>query len=393
MPCSRVTRWFLVFFLCVLFFPADSVFAETVELVTYYPSEASTDNLHVNTLTVGAGYAGVTPLPDGTALFTGPVGIGPGFNTTAPNNLLQIASGAAGDGISLTGVSPGLSLFDGTNLRGGLGVASAAGQYGAETLPGDLSLFSEVGNLRFGTTAAAGNPSVRMTITPGGNVGIGTAAPGAPLEVSSGSTAVTNFLLSNTSVGGTRWNFQSVGSGVAGRTGNLEILPLGSTTGVTVTPAGNVGIGNGPVNPTVRLDVAQGGAIRIGNAYLSSGLPQYSILSSNGWFDGAWHIPDATRKSGCLAFDNSVISFYQTQTAGGTDWAQRLIIDENGIVLPQRPFVQYMQTNIDIKAAIGNDTRKTVVNRDPGNGNVYLYYWDGSQHRRIRLQIVVDETY
>ncbi len=81
MPCSRVLRWFaLSLFLTVL---SPSAFAETIELVTYYPAPGQGDNLNVQSLTVGPGYAGVTPAP-GTALIEDRLGIGDVFTAANP---------------------------------------------------------------------------------------------------------------------------------------------------------------------------------------------------------------------------------------------------------------------------------------------------------------------
>ena len=163
-------------------FPLPSVFPETVELVTYYPAPAS-ENVHVTSLTVGTDYQTASP-GNGEALVFDSLGIGPGLAASGPSNRLQVVSTTFQEGIDLTGTGPGMRLFDGSNPRGGLGVATAAGQYGVETVAGDLSLFSKVGNLKLATTPTAGaNPSVRLTVTPAGNVGIGITAPQALLDI------------------------------------------------------------------------------------------------------------------------------------------------------------------------------------------------------------------
>jgi hypothetical protein len=100
---------------------------------------------------------------------------------------------------------------------------------------------------------------------------------------------------------------------------------------------GNVGIGT--THPTVLLDVAQNNAIRIGNAYISSGedpLYAYAMFASNAWYNGnggvVSQIPDPNRKSGLLEFANDELNIWQTQTAGKTDWANRLFIASGGNV-------------------------------------------------------------
>jgi hypothetical protein len=104
-----------------------------------------------------------------------------------------------------------------------------------------------------------------------------------------------------------------------------------------VDTSGNVGIGT--TNPTVKLDVARNGAIRLGNAYVSSGEdPQYAYanFASNAWYNGQGgvvsQIPDSTRKSGLLEFANDELYIYQTQTAGKSDWARRFTIASGGNV-------------------------------------------------------------
>lgn len=192
---------------------------EVLELVTYYPTSSSTGDLCLNSLVVtsnctaaaapGSGGAfiqtrvaiGTTaPAPssifhavgvnDGLsyALFTsgadtgaaGTPDIRVGIATAAPDRSLHVASvGPATGGILISGTSPGLYLSNGVtaNTRGMLGVASAADQFSTGTLFNDVSLSSQVGNLRFATIGGLTNPIVRMSIMNTGNVGIGTTTP------------------------------------------------------------------------------------------------------------------------------------------------------------------------------------------------------------------------
>ena len=174
--------------LVFIFFGVPFVAAETVELSTYYPAPAQND-AHFRSVTVGTGYQTASPA-DGEALIFDSLGIGPGLAVSGPSNRLQVISTVYQEGIDLTGTGPGLRLFDGSNQRGGLGVATAAGQWSVEAAAGDTTLFSQVGSLRLATTSTAGaNPSVRMTVTTAGNVGIGTTSPSARLHISGDASA------------------------------------------------------------------------------------------------------------------------------------------------------------------------------------------------------------
>ena len=343
-----------------------SVWAETIELVTYYPSAATTGDLHANSLRVGSNYSGVTPPADGQVFIFDRLGIGPDFTAAAPptqvlevegnallnspatalyiadrgantnyNGLQLLTAGAVkwtigsrnngtehlhifsdadnvtrlfieqGTGnvgigttapatefevVSTAVVQPrgimssqyntgtSSALFIGRKGRGTRAAPTAVadgdwlggfvpeaydgaayqqtgwigyrvnGAVAGGSVPSDLVVF----------TGTSGQGTEKMRVTSGGNVGIGTTTPGAPLEISSASTIVTNFLLNNTSAGGTRWNFQSVGSGVAGRTGNLEIFRLGTNNGIVLTPTGFVGIGENTPDARLTLRGASG---------------------------------------------------------------------------------------------------------------------------------------
>jgi hypothetical protein len=95
--------------------------------------------------------------------------------------------------------------------------------------------------------------------------------------------------------------------------------------------SGNVGIGT--TNPGQKLEVGDTNAIKLGSAYISSGIPSanHAVFSSNAlYIGGAWIIPNATTNSQVLQFYNGGTYFAQTQTPGGTDWQFRLVIASNG---------------------------------------------------------------
>jgi len=77
-----------------------SAFAETVELVTYYPApggaDTDTNRLHARAATIGPPYSLTNPatLTDGTLLVADAIGIGPGFTAASPAG----GSARGGDG-------------------------------------------------------------------------------------------------------------------------------------------------------------------------------------------------------------------------------------------------------------------------------------------------------
>ncbi len=206
-------------FLPGMLFIATTASAETIELVTYYPSNATTGNLHVTSLTVGTAYNGVTP-PDGVAAIYDKLWIGQGYTnpdrdpaalrvvgfpgaadkvlflpgaggtlnvgigTTNPTHKLQV-DGSNVDNIFAANVTSG---FGGLGLSVGgtdklvIGYAGNAANYGAQTAAGDISIKATNTNLHFVT--GPGNANTAMYIRADGNVGIGTAAPTERLDVS-----------------------------------------------------------------------------------------------------------------------------------------------------------------------------------------------------------------
>ncbi len=221
---------------------AGFVYAETIELVTYYPSSATTGDLHVTSLTVGTAYNGVTP-PDGVAAIYDKLWIGQGYTnpdrdpaalrvvgypgaadkvlflpgagggtlnvgigTAAPITGLHVRSGpwpnnqpAAGIVVepAAANLSPSIQfLTSNRRFRGALGVATgAAGHYSMDSQVGDVVLRSGPGRLLFATdTGDEALPNLtntypaRMAITNTGNVGIGTTEPADSAVVEMAST-------------------------------------------------------------------------------------------------------------------------------------------------------------------------------------------------------------
>jgi hypothetical protein len=162
----------------------------------------------------------------GSSYFSGNVGIG----TTSPGRKLNVytdgGSGAATGYIRMTSAAAG-AYASNTYLEGyhndyGNGEAASIGLIQFETVrPGVANVG---GNLKFYTKTLGGSlgdtPTVKMTITQDGNVGIGTASPTAKLQVKgSGATSSTTSLLVQN----------------ANASGSLVVLDDGSV-GINVTP-------------------------------------------------------------------------------------------------------------------------------------------------------------
>jgi microcystin-dependent protein len=151
------------------------------------------------------------------------------------------------------------------------------------------------------------------------------ATNGQTLVYSGGWTATSSLFNTGTRIGvGT--DIPQSNLSVAGNTslGAYATTNAGPTNGLIVS--GNVGIGT--PTPTVQLDVAQNQAVRVGNAFLSSG-GDFMNLANNAWYNGsAW---TSTGSPGVVLQFNSNVAAFFTHNGSGT-LTPRVTINNNGRV-------------------------------------------------------------
>ena len=91
------------------------------------------------------------------------------------------------------------------------------------------------------------------------------------------------------------------------------ILNTGGAVNGLIIDKGNVGIGVSSPTISTRLEVAQNNAIKIGNAYLSSG-GDYAHLANNEWFNGAaWK---STAPGALIQLTGQSIAFHKHDAVG-----------------------------------------------------------------------------
>lgn len=106
-----------------------------------------------------------------------------GINTASPQNRLHVTAASVADGIRLTGgvgADPGFLFFNGATQRGALGLAASPTNWSQDAAANDIVFRTESGGkllLQSGPFASA------LAIASNNNIGLGTAAPNAKLDV------------------------------------------------------------------------------------------------------------------------------------------------------------------------------------------------------------------
>ncbi len=208
---------------------------------------------------------------------------------TAGGTILGVTGNKGGNTTGTTGQTAGTGSL--INLTSGAGGDAPSGSTNGNG--GSITLQGGAPGSGLGTAGTYGNLLLQ---TAGGNVGIGTAtSPGMRLDIQDADTNETGIEITNTSVGGKSWRIRTMGSGVAGRVGNLSIRNATDLlNAIEITPAGNIGIGGAITNINSKLtfvaDTTAAGGILFGtdtNLYRSAAdilKTDDSLIANSGLF-------------------------------------------------------------------------------------------------------------
>ena len=259
-----------------------------------------------------------------------------GIGTGTPEDTLDVAGTIRARG--------GIRFDDGTVLTSASGLGSQTSVFSATTLAagGDTPTAAALAGTGTANKLAkwmdgTGTLGDSALTESGGNIGIGTAAPGSPLTIASNTNVsplaiegshpiVMGFAIENKNTGSKRWAFQVTGSqhpqGIPNgsfifRQGTDDINPMVlaangnagfgvNTPGQRVDVAGNVrvnGTGNGVIFPdgTKQTTAAAGGGSMTGTAIVSA----INDAATAGFINDNRHSPNLARLNGANAWSGS----------------------------------------------------------------------------------------
>jgi len=264
----------------------SSAFAEKIELVTYYPTSAVPDDLHVRSLTVGNSYKNIDMTPperDGQALVFTQIGIG--TPVPAAGSRLHVV-GAAGQASSVV-FMPGAGAS--SELRMGIGTAApayaldvAAANGARVSVNGQSGIYLNTPNINAGNEGLAlgfnrvyngtnfantgyiqaesqGVGYRNIALNPlGGNVGIGRVNPQGPApNGQAGNLDVNDIWLRAANAGGGKWLSQTP-----------QVVETKLATNTTFTTSESVIGGSGPSGVKVIITTHGGPLLIQGKAWI-----------------------------------------------------------------------------------------------------------------------------
>lgn len=227
-----------------------------------------------------------------------------GIGTTNPTNKLQVHVTAAGDGFAVSGSdSPQFSLLQGSTQKAAYGLALGAGDFSNLATSGDLVMRAlntagediiitnqQSGDIIFATGTSYTNDTAKMTLLSGGNLGIGSTAPAAKLDVASGAgaDALVSTYTSDTGYSA-GFTLKSGSAGAAWKVltqqtyqSNALLFGTGAPYFMALNTSGNLGVGT--TAPGSKLHVVGDSGFSVEDSYGRSGnIKTISYGVGSGW--------------------------------------------------------------------------------------------------------------
>jgi hypothetical protein len=275
--------------------------------------------------------------------------------STFPERMRIDSSGKVGIGVSSTPINASLQIGKGiTSGPPAAGANTAAACFGNDTSQNAYGLVMGADGFGKGYISAQRTDGTATTYSlllqpNGGNTGIGTINPGAPLEVrrdGTGQTVIARFSNHNTDVHFLNLKVDDASNLViydsTGYSSGGHVFQAGGAERMRITSSGNVGIGTS--SPTAPLDTA---GVRIGRNFSLTGRATVRLDSANtsspsdvlfghtaaanqdGWNGVYWSLSSRASEN-----NNRFALFRGAGNPGGGGEAIVMIWEPNGSVLP-----------------------------------------------------------